>query len=279
MTQPTWTHRQAREAKFYQNYAQMQSVEEIDFSPVMGFEQRPWNPYWYVYDFVRHHFVSGSQRVLDFGCGIGIAALRFAYLGYQVEGFDLSQANIQIACDLAKRHKLENQARFRVQPAEHIDYPDASFDVVVGIDILHHVEIEAAVRQVQRVLKPGGVAVFKEHVEVPVIDPIRNTPLVRAIVPNDASLEHHITPDERKLTRHDLETIQQYFDRVDTQRFTLLSRFDRLMPRTSDALRGRLQKLDNRLMRLCKPLAELGGTVVLICNKTANHNAGGNLAA
>ena len=273
MTQPTWTNRQRREAQFYQQYASIQEVEEIDFAPVMGLERRPWNPYWYVYEYVRQNFVNGSQKLLDFGCGIGIAALRFAYLGYQVEGFDISSANIQIAQKLASRHNLSQRATFRSMAAEKLDYPDDFFDVVVGIDILHHVEIEAAIQEARRVLKPGGIAIFKEHMEVPVVDPIRNTALVRKIAPNNPSLDHHITADERKLCRADLDVIQRCFDRVETQRFTLVSRLDRLLPKSTDALRGRLEKLDRRLMRLCKPLAELGGTAVLICSKTSAEAA------
>ncbi len=276
MSQPIWTDRQRREARFYEQYAQTQKIEAIDFAPVMGGQRRPWNPYWYVYDFMRQRYVGGEQKLLDFGCGTGIAALRFAYLGYQVEGFDLSPANIKLAKEMAAAHQLTDRAHFRAMAAEQLDYPDDTFDLIVGIDILHHVEIEPAIQEARRVLKPGGVAIFKEHVEVPVIDPLRNTSLVRRLAPTGSSLDQHITEDERKLNRVDLETIQRQFDRVETERFTLVSRLDRLLPKTADTLRGRLQKLDYRLMQLCKPLAELGGTVVLICHKASSESASGN---
>jgi len=262
-----WTARQQREADFYRDYAHRQSVDAVDFGPVQGDQSRPWNPYWYVYETVRNQALSPSQRLLDFGCGIGLAAIRFASLGFQVHGFDLSEDNLQIARRLAKRYQYESRCRFRSMVAEHLVYPDDYFDVVVGIDILHHVDIPLAISQAHRVLKPGGMAIFKEHVEVPVLDAIRNTPMVRAVAPNETSLDHHITDDERKLNQQDLDVIHDHFESVQTQRFTLLSRFDRLIPGCTDSARGRLQRLDYRLMGASSRLARLGGTVVLICRK------------
>ncbi|MCX5659929.1 MAG: class I SAM-dependent methyltransferase [Planctomycetota bacterium] len=266
-TSAALTPRQQREARFYRDYAARQKVADVDFAPVESQERRPWNPYWYVYGLVRQRYVGPTQRVLDFGCGVGIAAVRFARLGYDVEGFDLSPENIAEARDLAARYKVESHCRFGMMLAEGLEYPDASFDIVVGIDILHHVEIGRAIDEAWRVLKPGGVAIFKEHVEAPVVDPIRNTRLVRALAPKDASLDEHITHDERKLNAEDLVRISRRFARVEEERFTLLSRIDRVVPHCGDVMRGRLQKLDQALMRACPALTRFGGTVVLTCHK------------
>ncbi len=261
------TDRQKREAEFYRHYAKHQEVTTVDFSPVQGNERRPWNPYWFIYDLVRNRHVSPSQRLLDFGCGIGIASVRFAHLGYQVDGFDLSDDNIRIAQSLGHRYHFDRRCRFRVMAAEALRYPDNHFDIVVGIDILHHVEVEQAISEAYRVLKPGGVAIFKEHVEVPVLDPIRNTPLFKSLAPKTCSIENHITEDERKLNQNDVDVIHRYFGQVETERFTLASRLDRLIPRCTDSTRGRLQRLDRQLLRTCPPLAKLGGTSVMTCHK------------
>ena len=136
--------------------------------------------------------------------------------------------NISAACELAQNHDLANRCRFDTMLAEKLSYEDNTFDLLVGIDILHHVEIPPAIAEARRVLKPGGIAIFKEHLEVPLLDPIRNTALVRTIAPKAESLDHHITPDERKLNRADLDLIEKSFSDVETIRFTLLSRLDRL---------------------------------------------------
>lgn len=266
-TSAALTPRQQREARFYRDYAARQKVAEVDFSPVEGTERRPWNPYWYVYGLVRQRYVGPTQRVLDFGCGAGIAAVRFARLGYQVDGFDLSPENVAAARELAARYGVESHCRFNVMPAEGLTYEDDTFDIVVGIDILHHVEIVPSINQACRVLKPGGVAIFKEHIEAPVVDPIRNTKLVRALAPKEASLDEHITHDERKLSAEDVRVISARFARVEEERFTLLSRIDRVLPHCGDAMRGRLQRLDQTLMRACPKLSKFSGTVVLTCHK------------
>lgn len=267
MLPQTLTDRQRREIAFYEHYADLQRVDAVDFEPVLGRSARPWNPYWFVYQKARQRYVSPRQRLLEFGCGIGIAAVRFAALGYRVDGFDLSQANLDVAGQLARRHALEDHCAFTPMAAEALEYPDNTFDVLTGIDILHHVDIPRAIAEARRVLKPGGIAIFKEHVEAPVVDAIRQSAPVRRLVPTEASLDDHITEDERKLTPEDLALIDRRFDRVETHRFTLVSRLDRLAPRSSDALRRRLQRLDHRLMRSCPALQRFAGTVVLTCHK------------
>ena len=52
---PTLTARQQREAAFYDRFADVQRVDEIDFAPVLSGERRPWNPYWHAYDVARKH--------------------------------------------------------------------------------------------------------------------------------------------------------------------------------------------------------------------------------
>lgn len=262
------TDRQRREIAFYEQYADLQRVDAVDFEPVLGRSTRPWNPYWFVYQKARQRYVSPRQRLLEFGCGIGIAAVRFAALGYDVDGFDLSRTNLDVAAQLAERHALADRCRFTPMAAESLDYPDDTFDVVTGIDILHHVDIPHAVAEARRVLKPGGIAIFKEHIQAPVVDALRQSAPVRQLVPSEASLDDHITHDERKLTADDLALIERHFDRVETHRFTLVSRLDRLAPGNGgDALRSRLQKLDHRLLQSCPALQRFAGTVVLTCHK------------
>ena len=52
--------------------------------------------------------------------------------------------------------------RYELQNAYELRYPDAEFDSVVGSSVLHHLEIEAALREIYRVLKPGGEFIFEE---------------------------------------------------------------------------------------------------------------------
>ena len=172
------TERQKREREYYNKYAVMHNPAKakVNLSPVLsvlnGEERRPWNSYWAVYEFAINEFKPGA-KLLDFGTGPGENALRFAHIGYEVEGFDISEKNIEIATELfSKNEKIGN---FQVSFAEELPYSDETFELIVGIDILHHVDIEESINECHRVLKKGGKAFFREPVEVPVLDRIRET--------------------------------------------------------------------------------------------------------
>ena len=266
ITAPALTDRQQREASFYDRYADVQRVDVVDFAPVLSAERKPWNPYWYACDIARKHFTQPDMRALDVGCGIGIAALRLAKLGYQTAGFDISSRSIAIAEQLADRHDLRGRCQFVVGSAELFDYEDASFDLVFGIDVLHHVSIDAALAETRRVLRPGGLAIFKEPVSSP-LDTFRDSRLGQRLAPAGTSFDpdHHVTDDERKINAADRASIHAAFDRTTEQRFGFIGRLHRLIPRCPPATRGILQRFDRCLLHRFSPLRRLGDTVVFVC--------------
>ncbi len=103
----------------------------------------------------------GSARglsVLEIGCGVGSDGLQFAKCGAFYTGIDLTEA----AVNLARRNFANSGLRgeFRVGDAENLEFPDESFDVVYSHGVLHHTpDIERAVHEIHRVLKPNGRAI------------------------------------------------------------------------------------------------------------------------
>jgi SAM-dependent methyltransferase len=96
--------------------------------------------------------------VLEIGCGLGTDGAQFAKAGANYTGIDLTEA----AVDLARRRFEISRlpGTFRVADAERLDFPNESFDLVYSHGVLHHTpDTRTAVREVHRVLRPGGRAV------------------------------------------------------------------------------------------------------------------------
>jgi SAM-dependent methyltransferase len=154
-----------------------------------------------------------GKRVLDFGCGLGQTSRIYAELGAaRVDGFDISSENIRVAEKNAKRDRLDDRVFFRQLAAEDIDYPDESFDIVLGKAILHHTDLEKTSQQLARVLRPGGTAYFLEPLAH---NPILN--LFRRLTPSRR------TPTEKPLSVKDLGVFRKHFDAVSYRGFYLFS--------------------------------------------------------
>ena len=261
------TERQQREQSFYKLQSSFEQAKNIDLDNDANWNE--WNPDHHVCQLAERRHVGAHQRVLDIGCGAGTMSVRLARMGYNVEGIDICDNNILLARTLADRYDVTGRCRFRKMVAEHLDYPDGHFDMVVGMNILAHVEVPDAASEVWRVLKLGGAAVFKESVHVPVVDPLRNTSIAQSILPHRDEQPR----DHRQINGEDVQIIESLFDHVESRRFTVFSRFDRLIPGRGKAMRRALERVDQTLLRACPPLAHLGGTAVIAGYKWTDPGA------
>jgi SAM-dependent methyltransferase len=98
-----------------------------------------------------------AGRLLDVGCGRGRNAELFRRLGMDVTGIDLDEAA------LAQARQKFPQIDFQIGDVQKLAFPDAAFDAVFSSSVLQYVDWPLAIRQCHRVLKPGGRAVFVEH--------------------------------------------------------------------------------------------------------------------
>jgi ubiquinone/menaquinone biosynthesis C-methylase UbiE len=114
-------------------------------------EYAPWMPRVMGFDKFR------DARLLEIGCGMGTDLLQFARGGACCTGIDLTPRSIEIT-----RHRFrlyDADGAFIISDGEHLPFPDERFDVVYSNGVLHHTpDTAGAIREVHRVLRPGGTA-------------------------------------------------------------------------------------------------------------------------
>lgn len=159
-----------------------------------------------------------GKSVCEIGCGYGVLCAYFAMHGAKVCGFDVSDANVVVAQRTARVNGVSDRVFVQVMQGECLAFANNSFDLVFGNAVLHHLDIAAGAREVYRVLKPGGVAIFREPLgENKLLEWARNSPF--------RSASHRHSQDERPFVYQDLDALRAVFPRVvlrESEFFTVL---------------------------------------------------------
>ena len=180
--------------------------------------------------------------ILECGCGDGwlsLSELNLPQTCRSLTGIDISE--VAIAKAIARsEHAGPGKARFLVMPVEAMTFPDRSFDVVFGRGILHHLDLNASLPEIGRVMRPRGIAIFSE--------PMGHNPII--------NFYRHRTPDLRTADEHplrmaDLTFIRQQFPTTETYFYGLFSAASVLFDRSAAGLPYRVGKaIDARVLRL-----------------------------
>ena len=97
-------------------------------------------------------------RILDAGGGTGFYSMPFAAVGHEIVILDLSKEMLDVARSKADKLGLSNQVKTVSGDMENLDFPDASFDVILCHLALCHVKHPNRVlKGFRRVLKKGGI--------------------------------------------------------------------------------------------------------------------------
>jgi SAM-dependent methyltransferase len=197
--------------------------------------------------------------VLDFGCGTGANSLLLARRGANVIGVDISTELAELARRRLEKSGHSGATDFVVGSAHDLPLVAGSVDVVLGIAVLHHLNLAMAGREVFRVLKNGGRAVFQE----PVRD-LRTMRAVRKLVPYRAP---DVSPFERPLTSSEIRQFAAPFHIDSIRAFSLpfvsiASIIPPLKPHISSVYR-----LDGALLRALPFVARFAATRVFALSK------------
>jgi SAM-dependent methyltransferase len=145
---------------------------------------------------------SKNKVVLDYGCGIGSITQKIAALKpSKLFGIDISEVSINKAMENAKILNL--QINYSVDNCEETKFKNETFDLIFGSGILHHLNLNKSVSEINRILKSDGEMVF--------LEPLGTNPLInlyRKLTPNSRSA------DEHPFLKKDFNFINSLFDRV-----------------------------------------------------------------
>jgi len=198
-------------------------------------------------------------RVLEYGCATGSYVFHLANRGARVTGIDISDGALEEARRNAKtRLNAGCEAEFLQMNAEALEFPDATFDLVCGTGILHHLDLAKSYAEIRRVLKPDGAAVF--------VEPMAHNPLI--------ALYRWATPkmrtaDEHPLLIGDVIQARDHFQQVDSEFFHLTSLAAVPFSRTPvfKPLVRALERTDDLLFGVAPTMRRFAWRVVLVLRK------------
>jgi ubiquinone/menaquinone biosynthesis C-methylase UbiE len=185
--------------------------------------------------------------VLELGCGTGSFTRELARSGADVVAIDVSPELLEIA----KANYSASNVRYEIQNAYALSYSEDVFDSVVGSSVLHHLEIEEALRDVYRVLKPSGTINFTEpNMLNPQIAIQKNVPWIKQKLGD--------SPDETAFFRWSLRRLLEQTGYCDVR----IDPFDFLHPKTPAALIDRMNAFGQFLETL-PVISEFAGSLYI----------------
>jgi len=213
-----------------------------------------------------------GKRILELGCGRGDLSIWLAKQGARVTAIDLGPDLVAAAQALGKINQVD--CEFRVGNITELPFESATYDVVIGLAILHHLteaEVMKSIRECHRVLRPDGIVIFHE--------PVENSALfnfVQNLFPAGEKGSHYYRPsilrrrawarylealDDRTMTNRELIAAGAGLFR--TTRLSPYGFLIRLVRLVGNRHRNSLLRLDRFLFQIFPPLRRYSQAVLV----------------
>jgi SAM-dependent methyltransferase len=188
-----------------------------------------------------------GMAVLELGCGTGSFTRELARSGADVVAIDVSPELLE----MARANCCAPNVQYQIQNAYALSYSEGVFDSVVGSSVLHHLEFEKALRDVYRVLKPGGTIYFTEpNMLNPQIAIQKNVPWIKWKLGD--------SPDETAFFRWPLRRLLEQTGYRDVR----IDPFDFLHPKTPVAFIGRVNAF-GQVLENVPVISEIAGSLYI----------------
>ncbi len=198
-----------------------------------------------------------GKLLLDYGAGDGWNTICFAKAGARVWAIDISQKGVDLVHKKSRANGVSHLVNAEVRNCYDTGFEDNAFDLVFGGGILHHLDVESAGREIQRILKPGGTAVFYEPIrESAIMDVVKA--MVMRMTRTRPSDE---TEDEVPLTGKRIDVLRSYFCDVDYLYYEVLSSANALI--SSERIKKIILAIDYGMIRAIPGYKKLGRSVVI----------------
>jgi SAM-dependent methyltransferase len=202
-----------------------------------------------------------GKTILEYGCGDGENTVVLANRGARIIAFDISAELLALARKRVEENGCED-VELLLGSAHTLPFADESIDIVFGMAILHHLDLELASREIKRVLKPGGRGIFEE--------PIRNSKLI-ARIRKFFPQRYDVSPFERPLTDEELTEFAKPWPHRSRPFQLFLSSVANLLPFWSGRAVKLCARVDAYLLRLFPSLAYFATVKVFEMVKAANQ--------
>lgn len=146
--------RKSKEIEYYDKQAEEIKKERESLADFEGFNPSLLSSFKFCYEWLENN--CQGKKVLDYGCGNGVHSFFIARYAQKLVAIDLSEKSLAIARKKAKKEGISEKIEFLKMDCEKMEFSDNSFDIIFDGGTFSSLDLNKALPELARVLKPQG---------------------------------------------------------------------------------------------------------------------------